>query len=108
MILDIIGQALQVFVPCYFGSILLEATKQLSLDMYNSQWPDQSTKFKLSMLILSERLSKPVTLYANKKVISISLPTFVSVSFGVINQLYVLNYSYLFIHLGNKNSFFIA
>lgn len=78
--LDIIGQALQVFVPCYFGSILLETSKKLSFEMYNSQWPDQSKEFKLAMLILSERLNKPVELYANKKVISISLPTFVNVS----------------------------
>lgn len=71
--------SLHVFGPCYFGSIITEQSRQISIQMYDSNWMDQSTAFKQSMRILCERSKKPIELKTYKNVFIIALPTFVMV-----------------------------
>lgn len=69
----------EIFVPCYYGSVVIAKSNQLTRDMYFSNWLEQKPKYKSAMLILTLRTFRPVTIYGGG-IFSLNLVTFLSVS----------------------------
>nr|QZH55112.1 odorant receptor 16 [Achelura yunnanensis] len=68
----------QIFIPCWFGSRIIEKSQLLKLSIYSCDWTPQSRKFKSSLRIFSERVNRPIALTAGK-MFALSLGTFTSI-----------------------------
>lgn len=71
---------LQMYISCYFGNLVKEKSLQLSASMYESNWMQQSKKWSQSLLIIGERLKKPIVPSAGRSLFAIDMPTFFSVN----------------------------
>lgn len=69
----------QLFVPCYFASQITVQSHQLALQLYRSNWQEQTAAFKTAMIILVERTKQPIVPMAGG-LFAVGLPLFVSVS----------------------------
>lgn len=69
----------QMFLPCYYGSVLTQESKQLAIQAYNSNWTEQSVRFKSGLQIFIERVLRPIVPCTAEGVFIIGLPTFVTV-----------------------------
>lgn len=76
----LVGICFQLMIPCLFGSHLADKTDRLSFNLYESNWPDMSPKFKSTMIIVLEVTKQPINMYTSLDLFIISLPTFVRVS----------------------------
>lgn len=74
----------QLFVPCYFASQITVQSDQLALQLYRSNWQEQTAGFKTAMIILVERVKKPIVPMAGG-LFAVGLPLFVSVIWFLIN-----------------------
>lgn len=81
----LISCCIQLMIPCYFGSLLADKTEQLSFNLYESNWPEMSPKYKSTMRVVMETTKNPVKMCTSWNFVIISLPTFVVVS-GIANQ----------------------
>lgn len=90
---SVISCCFQLAIPCYLGSYLADKMDQISFNLYESNWPDMSPRFKSTMIIVLELGKQSVNICAWNLFI-ISLPTFVSVS-----ELFE------FVKLSNENKF---
>lgn len=79
----LISMAIEIFVPCYFGSVVTAKSERLAGAMYASAWPERGRRFRGSMGVLVERSLRPIVPLCGGLVV-IGLPTFVSVSFGIL------------------------
>lgn len=69
---------LQIFVPCYCGSIVTYQSELLPRCIFYSNWAEQSKRFKSSILIFVERAKQPIVPMAGG-LFQIGLPIFVRV-----------------------------
>lgn len=69
----------EVFMPCYFGSVVLEQSKCLTTDIYTSNWIDKNDKFKRNLMITVERTFRPITTFV-AGLFGLNLSTFIRVS----------------------------
>jgi hypothetical protein len=60
----VFGATCALFIPCYFGNVLLDVTDDLSYDLFSSEWVDADMKYKRSMIIFGENLMQPIVLSA--------------------------------------------
>lgn len=74
----LLSMTIQIFIPCYFGSIVTAKSQQLAKCIYSSNWLGQTSEFQSSMRIFVERSLKPIV-PKSVGLIIIGLPTFVSV-----------------------------
>lgn len=70
---------IEIFVPCYFGSVVVEKSRKLTHDMFLSNWIERGPLFKKSLGILVERTFRPIATFAGG-VFLLHLPTFLSVN----------------------------
>lgn len=80
------GLAAQIFIPCYYGSVLLTASERLAAQIYAPHWitttggslggPPPKTRL---MMVFVERAKQPVALRTFAGLFRIELPTFVMV-----------------------------
>lgn len=75
----LMSMAIEIFVPCYFGSVLTAKSERLAGAMYAAAWPERGRRFRRSMVVLVERALRPIVPRAGGLVV-IGLPTFVAVS----------------------------
>lgn len=76
----LLAAMVQIFILCYYGSKLTNASAQVSDSVYNSRWYiDDSIKLKNSLLLMLHRSQKPSVISAEKFTI-VSLKSFSSVS----------------------------
>ncbi|XP_037041997.1 putative odorant receptor 71a [Bradysia coprophila] len=73
----------EIFLPCYFGTILTSTNESVSKAIYSSNWPDLSQSFKNTMIIFVEQLQRP-RIMKSGKIFTLSLISFLT----VINRSY--------------------
>lgn len=80
LIICVFMLALQIFIPCFYSNRLTSNSHQLLESLYTCNWPEQSAKFKTSLIIFMQRAHLPFRFSTYKGVFEIKLATFVSVS----------------------------
>lgn len=70
---------IEIFVPCFFGSVVMEKSRKLTYDAFNSNWMAHGPLFRKSLSILVERTFRPVATFAGGLFL-LQLPVFLSVS----------------------------
>nr|AOE48023.1 putative odorant receptor OR18 [Athetis lepigone] len=78
-----IAMILQIIVPCWFGSKIMDKSRQLAFSVYNCDWTTTSRQFKSNMRLFVERTNKPLTITGGK-MFCLSLSAFTS----IINSAY--------------------
>ena len=73
---------IEIFLPCYYGSSVLEKSKSLTTDIYKSNWIQQNPKFKKSLMILVERTFRPIATFV-AGLFGLNLTTFISVDIRI-------------------------
>lgn len=76
----LLSMTIEIFIPCYFGSIVTQKSEQLSIRLYESNFVDQSKAFRSSMRIFVERSLQPIIPSAAGGILIIGLPTFIAVN----------------------------
>lgn len=79
VVLYVLGLIFEIFLPCYIGSIVMAKSKQLLPAVYESNWIEQSTVYKASLLIFGERAKRVIAPKAGG-LFALELPMFVSAS----------------------------
>lgn len=69
---------LEILIPCYYGSITIRKSEQLTTKIFNSNWIDRPIEYRSSIRILLQRSLKPIIPKAGG-IFAIALPTFVTV-----------------------------
>lgn len=54
----------ELFVPCFFGSLVTANSKLITHRIYDSNWIDKSQKYKKAIKIFVERTFTPIAFYA--------------------------------------------
>lgn len=76
----IVSMTYQIFIPCYFGSIVTAKSEQLPLAVFGANWLDGGSRgLRSSVTIIGERVKRAITPFAGG-LFAVGLPTFVSVS----------------------------
>ncbi|KAJ3666936.1 hypothetical protein Zmor_002357 [Zophobas morio] len=78
MISFLLTMLLEIFLYCYFGSILYEESNCLTSAIYMGTWYEYDLKSKKALIILMERSKKPITVTAGK-ILDLSLVTFTTI-----------------------------
>lgn len=55
---------LQIFLPCVFGQMLLDASNKLNTSLFKSGWISRDKKFKSAMTIAMENFKKTLKISA--------------------------------------------
>lgn len=90
----IVSMTYQIFIPCYFGSIVQEKSEQLPFDLVDSNWLEGKASLRRSVTIIGERVKRPITPFAGG-LFAVGLPTFVSVKKGYNILIYLVYLSVL-------------
>ncbi|KAJ8735435.1 hypothetical protein PYW07_007055 [Mythimna separata] len=69
---------LQVMVPCWFGSRLIEKSSQITFSVYDCDWTPRCRRFKSNLRLLVERANRPITIRGGKMFL-LSLATFTAI-----------------------------
>lgn len=69
----------EIFLPCFFGTELTSTNDETSTAIYSSNWPDQSAKFKKTMIIFVEYLKRPRIMMSGK-IFTLTLFSFLTVN----------------------------
>lgn len=69
----------EIFVPCYYGTVLIDKSKELTDQIYSSNWINQKWKYKQAMMIFVERTLRPIRIRAGGLFL-LNLQTFLSVN----------------------------
>lgn len=97
MFMYIVSMTYQIFIPCYFGSIVNKKSEQLPLDLLESNWLGGSASMRRSVTIIGERVKRPIIPFAGG-LFAVGLPTFVSVG----DYLRLVNFNKLFLILDHE------
>lgn len=80
----------EIFLMCYFGTLLTAKNDALSEALYSSNWPDLPQSFKKMMMIFLEYLRRPKVMTSGK-IFTITLSSFLTVkTFSMIDQVNVI------------------
>nr|WCC57366.1 odorant receptor 31 [Papilio dardanus] len=69
---------IQIMVPCWFGTKIIEKSCLLSQAAYSCNWPYRSRKFKSNLRLFVERTNRPISITGGK-MFTLSLVTFSSI-----------------------------
>lgn len=75
---------IEIFVPTYWGSVLIEKSRKLTHDIYCSNWFETGLEFRKNFLILGVRTLKPIALYGGGLFL-LNLSIFLSVGYLLEN-----------------------
>nr|AOE48059.1 putative odorant receptor OR54 [Athetis lepigone] len=76
--LYVVVMTLQIMVPCWFGSRLIEKSSQITFAVYDCDWTPRCRRFKSNLRLLVERANKPIIIKGGKMFL-LSLGTFTSI-----------------------------
>uniref|UniRef100_A0A2A4IYH6 Odorant receptor n=1 Tax=Heliothis virescens TaxID=7102 RepID=A0A2A4IYH6_HELVI len=76
--LYIVVMTLQVMVPCWFGSRLIEKSSQITFAVYDCDWTPRCRRFKSNLRLLVERANRPIIIKGGK-MFMLSLATFTAI-----------------------------
>ncbi|NP_001166603.1 olfactory receptor 13 [Bombyx mori] len=82
---------IQIMVPCWFGSRIMDKSILLSSAIYNCDWTSNSKDFKINMRLFVERANKPLSITGGK-MFSLSLATFTSIMNSAYSFFTLLRY----------------
>lgn len=71
---------IEIFVPCYFGSVVMDKSRELTYDAFRANWLEQRPLFTKSLSIFVERTFRPIATFAGG-IFLLHLPVFISVSY---------------------------
>lgn len=69
----------QLFISCFFANMVKAKSELLSIEIYQSNWVEQTKTFKNNLKILLECSQRPIVITTSNGILEISLPTFVQV-----------------------------
>ncbi|XP_013175755.1 PREDICTED: odorant receptor 46a, isoform A-like [Papilio xuthus] len=69
---------IQIMVPCWFGTRIMEKSCLLSRAVYSCNWTSRSRRFKSSLRLFVERTNRPISITGGK-MFTLSLVTFSSI-----------------------------
>lgn len=72
--------AVEIFLPCYFGSCLQLQSQEIGVQLYRSGWPRQSRRFGIAMCLMVQQSQRPIRMRTQHGLFVIQLSTFVAVS----------------------------
>ncbi|XP_017487642.1 PREDICTED: odorant receptor 59a-like [Rhagoletis zephyria] len=84
-----LSMPLQIFPTCYYGTDFQLLFEKLHIEMYSSNWVEQTQKFRKHMILFCERSLKQHTAMAGG-IVRIHLDTFVSTCKGAYSLLAVI------------------
>lgn len=70
---------IEIYIPCYFGTLLHYKSSKLTEAVFHSNWTEQSVKFKRFLLLFAQGTIRPIRIFAGG-LFELNLPTFLSVS----------------------------
>jgi len=73
-----IPMVLQMFLPCYYGEIIMQQSRELLSSAFQSSWPDESITFRKAMTIFMESAKRPIRIIG-VGIFEVSLSNFVAV-----------------------------
>lgn len=79
LIAYLINMCLQLFIPCYFGSLVCAQSERLGNALFQSNWSGQPLRFQAQIKIFLSGVQRPIVLDTFKGLFAIALPTFVTV-----------------------------
>lgn len=71
---------IELFIPCYFGSLVSASSERLSDSMFQSKWNEQPMRFQWIVRMVIVGAQRPIVIYTLKGIFVVALPTFVTVS----------------------------
>lgn len=77
----------EIFVPCYFGSVVTQKSNEITRHIYESNWIPQTEKYKQAYRIFVERTFYPIKLHAGGYFV-LGLETMLKVNFKYITKIY--------------------
>lgn len=83
IILYFLSMIIQIFIPCYFGSIIYYKSKNITTDIYESNWINQSKQFKRCMMIFVAGTFNSIETKAGG-LFTVNLGTFLSVNRAIL------------------------
>lgn len=69
---------IEIYIPCYFGTVLHFESDKLTQAAFHSNWIDQNPYFKRMMLMFGQGTIKPIRIFAGA-MFELNLTTFISV-----------------------------
>ncbi|KAG4074200.1 hypothetical protein HA402_015503 [Bradysia odoriphaga] len=60
----IICTVFRIFLPCYFGNLVLSASEALQIRIYSSDWLNMSIPCRKKLITLRERIKRPTLIWA--------------------------------------------
>ncbi|CAF4901331.1 unnamed protein product [Pieris macdunnoughi] len=78
MVTYIICMLFELFIYCYFGSEVTQASMELTDDAYSMNWLDIPVKNRKELIIFMERIKRPIRVMAGR-IVPLSNDTFVSI-----------------------------
>lgn len=79
IILYFISVIIQLYVPCYFATLLFYKSNQLTNVLFHSNWIEHSPYFKKMLIIFLQAVYTPITILAGGT-FKLNLSTFLSVN----------------------------
>lgn len=79
MIFYLFPMVFEIFLPCYFGNEVYEASIGLSASLFHSDWFTESKKFKTAMKMFMENTKSRLTVTAADGFFHVNLAGFLSI-----------------------------
>lgn len=76
----LLSMVFEMYIPCYYCTLVSSISADLPVSIYNSNWLWQSMKFKRIMKIMMLRSIKPLRSIVSGGLFEVGLPTFLLVS----------------------------
>lgn len=76
----LVNMLIELFLPCYFGSLVTASSERMSVSVFQSKWNDQPLRIQRMVNMVITGAQRPVVLYTYKGIFLIALPTFVTVT----------------------------
>lgn len=71
---------IEIYIPCYFGTLLRYESSKLTEAVFHSNWTEQNAKFKRLLLMFAQGTIRPIRIFAGG-LFELNLPTFLSVNY---------------------------
>lgn len=79
MIFYLFPMVLQIFLPCYYGNDVSEASNNLSNSLFHAEWLQTSKRFKTAMKLFMENTKRQVIISAADGFFFVNLAGFLKI-----------------------------
>ncbi|XP_031633731.1 odorant receptor 33b-like [Contarinia nasturtii] len=78
IILFFVCMFIEIYIPCFFGTILHYKSDELTASIFHSNWIEQNAYFKHLMIIFTQGTIRPIRIFAGG-LFEVNLPTFLAI-----------------------------